>query len=389
MSEGGEKNRPPTAKRLHEAKQQGQVAQTPSIPHLLAAAGTFELLAATSDHWLSQAPMLLGSFLERLGSFDSSQQQAAVWDFSEQIFQVGLVTAIGALVFASVLAFIGNVIQTGFMVAPDAILRFERLDPIGHLKGLFDTEQMSMMLMNTVKLITIIACTGVGILMSINSLLRIGDGTLVQAGQAVLQMFVLCERLTMAVLLILVVLDWVIRRHSHIKSLRMSREEVEAEQKDQFGDKHVRAKRNEFRRDLLAGELTENTRKANAVVTNPTHFAVAMFYDPSQYPLPVVLARGADEGAALMRKVARDAGIPVIRSAQLARTLYSVGREWHPIPRITLKAVAAVYRVVARMHRGELSIDDLPDLTEGGAGHEDGRRTISAPESGTPKPLGG
>jgi type III secretion protein U len=115
----------------------------------------------------------------------------------------------------------------------------------------------------------------------------------------------------------------------------------------------VRAKRNEFRRDVLAGELTESTRKANAVVTNPTHYAVALLYDPAKYPLPVVLARGADETAALMRRVAREHDIPIIRSPALARLLYRTGREWRPVPRLTLKAVAAVYRVVAQVQAGE------------------------------------
>jgi type III secretion protein U len=142
----------------------------------------------------------------------------------------------------------------------------------------------------------------------------------------------------------------------------MSHEEVEREQKDQFGDKHVLQGRNEFRRNMLAGELSEGTRKATAVVTNPTHFAVALFYDPNKSPLPLVTARGKDEDAATMRRIAHRHNIPVIRSVQLARALYSTGRLNAPIPRVTLRAVAAVFIVVAEIRAGQRRIEDPIEL---------------------------
>jgi type III secretion protein U len=359
----GEKNRPPTAKRLREAAKEGQLAQTPTIPHLLAAVGTFELLAGTSSLWLQQVPLLLGSFIGRLGE-TSASTRLRVQDLVVPLGGMGLIAILTALLLASLLAMIGFVMQSGFVVAPGAIARIERLNPISHAVNMLTREQFASLLMNCVKVTAIVACTFAGMMMSLDSLLRLADGTLMQAAQAVIDMLVLCERLTLLVLIICAVLDWVIRRQAHIRQLRMSRQEVEAEQKDHYGDKHVRKQRQEFRRDLLAGELTETTRQANAVVTNPTHFAVALLYDPSKYPLPVVLARGADNGAALIRKVAQEAGIPVIRSARLARVLYSVGREWHPVPRIALKAVAAVYRVVAEIRTGERAIGDVVELED-------------------------
>jgi type III secretion protein U len=271
---------------------------------------------------------------------------------------------------ASVLNLIGNVAQTGLVIATDSFLKFDRLDPMEHAKQLFSAEQLGKLVMDLVKAVAIFGCGGLGVLLSLDSLMRLADGTVTEAVQAVLGMLLLCERLTLLVLVLCVALDWVLRKHAYQKSLLMSREDVEREQKDQFGDRHVRAQRNEFRRDMLAGELTESTRKANAVVTNPTHFAVALLYDPSKYPLPVVLARGADESAALMRRVARQHGIPVIRSAPLARLLYRTGREWRPVPRLALKSVAAVYRVVAQIQNGERRVNDELEIPEGQEGQD-------------------
>lgn len=356
-----EKTHKPSAKRLREAREEGNVAKADSIPHLLAFAGVFELTAATSDKWLSDGSAVLGSYISRLGQTSAAMKLDAK-DVLVPLGAVGLALVIVALLAAAALALIGNVAQTGVVVSPKGIARFDRLDPISHAKQFFSAEQFQMLLMSIVKACAIFGIVTVVGLLSLNSLLHAGGTSLTLAAKTIVDVAVKCERMAMLLLIVLVVIDWAIRKHSYIEQLKMTREEVEREQKDAYGDKHARAGRNDFRRDLLAGELTENTRKANAVVTNPTHFAVALLYDPARYPLPVVLARGMDEQAALMRHTARAAGIPVIRSVQLARALYSVGRDGRPVPRVTLKAVAAVYRVVAEIKAGERRVDEDVEL---------------------------
>ena len=358
-----EKTLPPTRKRRNEARKEGNVAQTPSIPRLLAAGGVFELLAASSHRWLGEGPLLLGSYISRLGGTDAATR-LAVKDMLIPLGGFGLSIVLAALGLAALLALIGNIAQTGVVVATEALARLDRLSPIAHAKNMFSVEQLQNLLMSLLKAMVIFGCVTVGTLGSLDSLLHMPDGTLVGAAKTVIDVALRCERTALLLLLVLVAIDWIIRKRANTKQLRMSREEVEREQKDQFGDRHVRQGRNELRRDVLAGELTENTRKANAVVTNPTHFAVALLYDPEKYPLPVVVARGTDAQAALMRRIARESHIPVIRSVRLARVLYSTGRLWHPAPRIALKAVAAVYRVVAEIEAGERRIDDPIELND-------------------------
>jgi type III secretion protein U len=352
-----EKNRPPTQKRLREARREGQVAQTPSIPHFLAAVGCFELIVGTSDRWLSQGPEILGSYIARLGVRGPLLTPVGVKDLLLPLAGVALGVTIGMLLLAAVLGLIGNVMQTGVVIATDGFMKFERMNPVTHAKQLFSVDQLGKMGMDALKVAAIFGCAGLGVLLSLDSLLRLADGTLTQAVQAVLEMLRLCERITLVVLVACVAVDWALQKHITRKQLLMSREDIEREQKDQFGDRHVRQQRNEFRNDMLAGQLTENTRTANALVTNPTHYAVALLYDPARYPLPVVLARGAGPSAALMRRIAKENGIPVIRSVQLARLLYREGRSWQPVPRIALKSVAAVYRVVAQIQVGERPLE--------------------------------
>lgn len=359
----GEKTHQPTKKRYKDAREEGNVAKTDSIPHLLAVAGAFELVNATRDQWLSQAPAFLSMVLTRVGD-PNPATRLAVKDVMVPLGSAAVAGSVVALMVAALLALVGNVVQTGFMVAAKGFIKFDRIDPIAHAKQMFTAEQLQNLVMSIVKAASVFGLICVGVLLSLNSLMHMAEGTLMEAALTLMAVVMRCERLCLLLLIVLVAVEWVIRKRSHTQQLKMSREEVEREQKDQFGDKHTRQTRNEFRRDMLAGELTENTRKANAVVTNPTHFAVALLYDPNKYPLPVVVARGVDEQAALIRAVARDAGIPVIRSVQLARTLYSVGRTWHPVPRLTLKAVAAVYRVVAEIQAGTRRRDDAIELDD-------------------------
>lgn len=356
-----EKTHKASPKRINDAREEGNVAQTQSLPHLLAVAGTFELLNATSSWWLGQVPALLASFITRLGDVDLATR-LAVKDLLIPLGSAALAGSLVALAVAALLSFVGNVVQTGVVVAVKGIVKLDRISPISHAKQMFSAEQLQNLIVSALKAVGVFALIIVGVLISLNSLMHMAGGTLMQAAATLLAVVMLCERMSLLLLIVFVAVEWWIRKRSHTEQLRMTYEEVQREQKDQFGDKHTRQGRNEFRRDMLAGELTENTRKANALVTNPSHLAVALLYDPVKYPLPVVVARGTEAQAALMRQVARDAGIPIIRSVQLARALYATGRPWHPVPRLTLSAVAAVYRVVSEIKAGMRDIDQYIEL---------------------------
>jgi type III secretion protein U len=356
-----EKTFKPSNKRLREADEEGNVAKTDSIPHLLAFAGVFELMVATSDHWLSNGATVLGSYISRLGE-TSAAMKVDVKDVLLPLATLGVTLVLVSLLVACVLALIGNVVQTGVVVSTKGVARLDRLDPIAHAKNMVSAEQMQNLLMNIVKACVIFGIVTFVCLLSVNSLLHVSGTSLMLAAKTTLDVTAKCERMALLLLIVFVVLDWVIKKRAHTEQLKMTREDVDREQKDAFGDKHARAGRNEFRKDMLAGQLTENTRKANAVVTNPTHFAVALLYDPEQYPLPVVCARGTDRDARIICDAARLNDIPVLRSVQLARALYSTGRNGRPVPRVTMKAVAAVYRVVAEIKAGKHQLDDYVEL---------------------------
>jgi type III secretion protein U len=138
-------------------------------------------------------------------------------------------------------------------------------------------------------------------------------------------------------------LDYLLARHRHLADLRMTREEIKQEFKNNEGDPHHKVKRRALHR-ALANSGPAGLRKATAVVVNPTHIAVALRYEPGERDAPWIVASGRDQQAFAIRSEARRQGIPVIKDVQLARSLihYDVGEE---IPEELYRAAAAVLRV--------------------------------------------
>lgn len=126
----------------------------------------------------------------------------------------------------------------------------------------------------------------------------------------------------------------------------MSKDEVKREYKEMEGDPYIKGKRKQLHRELIAQGAMDNVRKAKVLVTNPTHYAVALDYDKDTTPLPIILAKGEGELARRMIAVAQEEGIPIMRNVSLARNLFENGTENAYIPQDLIRPVAEVLRWV-------------------------------------------
>ena len=146
--------------------------------------------------------------------------------------------------------------------------------------------------------------------------------------------------------------DYALARRRWLHGLRMSFEELKRDAKENDGDPHTRARRKTLHRDLVRGAITR-TREASFIVVNPNHVAVGLRYAPPRVPVPEVVVRAADAGALRVRALAREAGIPVIEDAPLARLLYATTAAGRTITPETYVAVAQI--VADLVHAGLLS----------------------------------
>jgi type III secretion protein U len=135
--------------------------------------------------------------------------------------------------------------------------------------------------------------------------------------------------------------DFMYQKHTHIKSLMMSKDEIKREYKESEGDPHIKGKRRQLAHELAMGDPGV-VKKSSAVVVNPTHFAVAILYDKETTPLPVTLAKGVDVAAAFIRGEAESAGVPIFYSPRLARQLYADAEINRPIPSEFFEALAEI-----------------------------------------------
>lgn len=147
-------------------------------------------------------------------------------------------------------------------------------------------------------------------------------------------------------------IDYILARRRIAKQMRMTGDEVKREHKESEGDPMVRGKRKQRMRELAKRRMAANVAKADVVVVNPTHYAVALRYDDKQDRAPVVVAKGVDEAAEKIREVARKHGVPVLARPPLARALHKHVKEGRTVPANLYRAVAEVLAYVYRLRGG-------------------------------------
>ncbi|MGK5089270.1 EscU/YscU/HrcU family type III secretion system export apparatus switch protein [Bdellovibrionota bacterium FG-2] len=153
------------------------------------------------------------------------------------------------------------------------------------------------------------------------------------------------------VLIVFAALDFAYQRFEFMKNLRMTKEEAKQEHKEREGDPQIKARIRTIQRDMARKRMMQAVKKADVLITNPTHFAIAIVYDKEKMFAPKVVAKGADFIAQRMKKIAADAGVPLVENVPLARTLYKSVKVGQFVPKALYQAVAEVLAYVYRLKR--------------------------------------
>jgi flagellar biosynthetic protein FlhB len=263
-----------------------------------------------------------------------------------------MLAALAPLLGAVLLAGVGgNVLQVGFRVTPKALaFRGEKLNPVTGMKKFFEPNAFFELVKNLLKI-------GVIGLLAWLVIARLVPGLVaapllplpevVAAGKAG---FVRLMGALLLFLALLGVADWFWQRHRHEKNLRMTKYEVKKELKDVEGDPQIKARVRGLQFELARKRMLSDVPRADVVVTNPTHFAVALRYE-SGSSAPVVVAKGQDHLAQTIKRVAREARVPVIENKPLARSLHGQVEVGDSVPESLFQAVAEVLAYVYRLKK--------------------------------------
>jgi flagellar biosynthetic protein FlhB len=352
----GERTEAPTRRRVQDARRRGQVARSREVDSaivLLAAFGVLRFGGARL--WGGLESLLVDSFTSLDSDPLTTELSAAVG--ADLIGRAVLILA-PLLAAIAALSVAGGIAQTGGpMFSTEAIRpQLKRMNPLQGAKRLFASKQSYVSLAKALAKFVVLG--GVAALVVWNRLddvtamgvaapLHHSLGTLVDIA------FQLVLWVALA-LLAIAAADFVFQRYDHIGQLRMTHQEMKDELKQTEGDPQVKAQIARLRRSLLA-RVMQAVPQADVVLVNPTHYAVALKYDPATSRAPVVVAKGADLIALRIREVAEEHRIPVIQNPPLARAIYravEVGREITPD---LYEAVAEVLAFVYRLRTGRVT----------------------------------
>ena len=337
----------PSEHKLRKAREEGKVAKSVEVTSAVMLLAGILALAALSGSMLRTLLAMLNWFLSNAAS-PNALSGALVAVFLGYLVRVSL--PLLAIMF--IVAIAGNVIQVGFLftskpITPDAsriVPRFGRW-----LQRAFgSTEALFNLAKSIAKIVLIAVVAYLNIRGEIPRLTRLSLAPFYSA-VALVGSIALRIVLEAAVLLLAFgALDYWFQRRQHLESLKMSRQEVKEERKMYEGDPLVRSRLRERMREIMRRNMLKAVPKADVVITNPTHYAIALEYDRAVMAAPTVTAKGADLVAAKIREVAADHRVPVVENRPLAQALWKEVDIGDPIPEKFYEVISIVLAEVYR-----------------------------------------
>ncbi|QOR68573.1 flagellar biosynthesis protein FlhB [Cytobacillus suaedae] len=344
----GEKTEKATPKKRDESRKKGQVAKSQDVNTAILLIAIFLLF------------LFIGSFMKdiSLNFFRHSFQEYMLMDVSvatvHKIFLdllLETVIIVGPIMVIALLAGIGaNLLQVGFLFSTESIqMKLNKLDPIQGFKRIYSVRALVEMIKSILKITLIGAVTFFVIYLNIENILLLSQLTLTKSlaflGKLTIQMGLASGFL----LLLLSVLDYFYQKYDYEKNIRMSKQDIKDEYKKTEGDPLIKSKIKQKQREMAMQRMMQEVPKADVVITNPTHYAIALKYDENKMDAPYVVAKGVDFVAQKIKEIANENDIIMVENRPLARALYSQTEIGDAVPEDFFKAVAEILAYVYRL----------------------------------------
>jgi flagellar biosynthetic protein FlhB len=354
-SSSQDRNLPASPRKLQRAKEDGQVARSRDLGHLAVLGGGALALVALAPSMFGELRL---AFMQQL-SFNADTVLAA-GTMVERLQLMALTGLIGCLIFAaivSVVAVLGALASGGWVLSTKPITPdITRLSPLQGFKGLFSKKKLA----ETVKLsfiaLFILLLTAAFLYATLPSVAALVMQPSVSALARMFEWLITGCGLLLVVILLVALVDVPLQLFLHKSELKMSLKEMRDEHKESEGNPQMKGHRRQKAREIAQRKSVQSVPKADFILMNPTHYAVAIKYDEKTMAAPRVISKGADLLALKIRDVAKAHEVPVLQSPVLARALYAHAELDQDIPASLYTAVAQVlayiYRLRAAM-RGE------------------------------------
>ncbi len=357
--DGQEKSQEPTAKRLADARKKGQVPRSRELNTMAITLLGLGALIAMAPHFTSGMHTLFTEqfSLTRRDMFDTNAMMAHLIKAIEDALFM-LLPFFGAMMVVAVLS---SVALGGFNISSEVMKpKLSKLDPIKGMKKVFSAKGLMELLKSLAKFLLVGGAT-IALLYSLSDrLLHLGDLNAQQAIKQGMIMIAWSSVILSSTLILMALIDIPFQLWQHKRELKMTQQEVRDELKETEGKPEVKGRIRQMQRELAQRRMMEEVPRADVIVTNPTHYAIALRYDPEVMKAPIVVAKGKALVAANIRKVGEANDVPLVEAPMLARAIYFNTELQQQIPAALFLAVAQLLAYVFQLRAYKDEGGDIP-----------------------------
>ncbi|MFB1049558.1 flagellar biosynthesis protein FlhB [Paraliobacillus sp. JSM ZJ581] len=346
----GEKTEKATPKKRQDTRKKGQVAKSQDVNTAILLFLVFLLFIVIGGMWKDQMT----------GLYQKSFTEYIHWDVTQNNLHTMMVevtayiakTLAPVMVVAIVAGLAANFMQIGFLFTGEPLkMQLNKIDPIQGAKRIFSARALVELVKSLLKIVVIAAITFSILWMNKDEMMMLAgksvDGALAFFGNVTVLMGIFSS----IALLLLSVIDYAYQRYDYEKNIRMSKNDLKDEHKNIEGDPQIKAKIKERQRQMAMRRMMSEVPNADVVITNPTHYAVAIKYDEEKADAPYVVAKGVDFVALKIREIANANQVVQVENRRLARALYANVEIGDIIDETFFQAVAEVLAYVYQMEK--------------------------------------
>ena len=342
-----DKTEEPTDKKIEDAKQEGNVGKSAEVPGaaILFFASIY-LLFFSSHLFVELKKMMLYIY-----SFIGQEVDGTVYYTITYTVIMNLLYALTPLfILVIVLAVAFNVMQFGLIFTPLA-LKFEKLNPISGIKNVFSMKKLLEALKLMAKLTVVFIVMYVIVLFVAKDILAMMDMGIGASIDVLLRLTLYFIASILLIIIIFAIIDFYFTKHYYRESLMMSKQEIKDEHKQMDGNPEIKGRIRQIQRKMAMQRMMTDVEDADVVITNPTHYAVALKYDRDKAQAPKLVAKGVNFLALKIKDIARENDVPIIENPVLARALHDQLEVEQEIPEEFYKAIADIFSYVYNLNK--------------------------------------
>lgn len=341
----GEKTEKATPKKKQDARKKGQVAKSQDINTAFVLLAVFFLLFLMGDYMkgiISQVYEI--AFVQYIGM---PLTEASIQVIFIQMLELSAKLLIPVMAAAMIGGVVANYIQVGFLYTTETLqFKLSKINPVQGFKRIFSWRAIVEFLKSILKISLVGVLVFLVIRSRITEILILSQKSIGAALATLADLVVKVGLLASLLLLLLGILDYFYQKYDHEKNLRMSKQDIKDEYKNIEGDPLIKSKIKQRQREMAMQRMMAEVPNADVVITNPTHYAIAIKYDESKMDAPFVVAKGVDFIAQKIKFVAKENDIVMVENRPLARALYDQTEIGQGIPEDFFKAIAEILAFV-------------------------------------------